>query len=44
MRRFGKADLVQTPLSTYNKTKNFRGFNELIMANKDQIPEALFIF
>lgn len=44
VRRFGKAVLVQPPLSTDNETKNFRVFDELITANKDQIPEDSFIF
>lgn len=42
MRRFGKANLVQPLFWTYRETKNFRGLDELIMANKDQIPEVLF--
>lgn len=38
VRRFGKADLAQPLLLTGKDTKNSRELNELIMANKDQIP------
>lgn len=43
-RNFGKAIVGQPFLLTNKETKDFRRFRELLITNKDQIPEVLFIF
>lgn len=45
VREFGKASLGQPLLLKVKKTKDFSlNFNELVISNKDQIWEVLFIF
>lgn len=44
VRKFGKTALDQPLLLKDKEIKDFIRFSELVIPNKDQIPEVLFIF